>query len=278
MHKLPITVVIPTRNEERNLDACLSRLGAFADVWIVDSQSSDGTIAIAERHGARVIEFAWTGGYPKKRNWVLMNERFETPWVLFLDADEHVTDAFVAEARQTVAGGEGIAGFWLNYETHFMGRVLSHGIRQRKLALFRAGAGFYERIEDPGWSKLDMEVHEHPVLEGRLGEIRAKIDHLDFRGIDHYIERHHAYSSWEANRYRSLAEGPGLSSSHLTGRQRAKYRHLAKWWFAPSYFLLTYVAKLGFLDGGAGFHHAFLKMIYFYEIRLKIMGLRDKRA
>jgi glycosyltransferase involved in cell wall biosynthesis len=275
MGKLPVTVVIPTRDEERNLDACLSRLDAFAHIWVVDSGSTDATRAIAERHGARVIDFAWTGGFPKKRNWVLMNERFDAPWVLFLDADEHVSEAFVAEARAALAGSEGLAGFWLNYETHFMGRLLAHGVRQRKLALFRVGEGFYERIEDPGWSHLDMEVHEHPILHGKIGEILARIDHLDYRGIDHYIARHHAYSSWEANRYHSLMADAGTSSPHLTLRQRAKYRHLAKWWFAPAYFLLTYVAKLGFLDGGAGFHHALLKMIYFYEIRLKIIALRS---
>ncbi|GAA0306416.1 glycosyltransferase family 2 protein [Sphingomonas oligophenolica] len=271
---LPITVVVPTRNEEKNLDACLARLDAFAHVWVVDSRSTDGTRAIAERHGARWIDFDWSGEFPKKRNWVLINHPPVTPWVLFLDADERVTEAFVAEARRVLADERlsAAAGFWLNYDNHFMGRVLRHGVPQRKLALFRVGAGLYERIEDRRWSNLDMEVHEHPVLNGTAGEIAAPITHLDYRGIDHYVARHDAYASWEAKRHADLLARGDAAWGALTPRQRTKYRNLARWWFAPAYFLGTYVVRLGFLDGAAGFHHAVLKMIYFYQIRLKIVS------
>lgn len=271
---LPVTVVVPTRNEEANLEACLSRLGAFAEIWVVDSRSTDGTRQIADRHGARWIDFDWSGDFPKKRNWVLMNHAPGTTWVLFLDADERITDAFVAELRAALMPGRetGIAGFWLNYTNHFMGRVLRHGVPQRKLALFRVGAGLYERIDDRRWSNLDMEVHEHPILEGTTGEITAPIDHLDFRGIDHYLARHNAYASWEAKRHADLIARGDVAWAALTQRQRTKYRNLDRWWFAPAYFVSTYFVKLGFLDGAAGFHHAFLKMLYFYEIRLKIIG------
>lgn len=274
MTPLPITIVVPTRNEERNLDACLSRLVSFAETWVVDSRSTDGTRAIADRHGVRWIDFDWSGDFPKKRNWVLANHPPATPWVLFLDADERLTDAFVAELRQALAGERPEVGFWLNYTNHFMGRVLRHGVPQRKLALFRVGAGHYERIDDKRWSNLDMEVHEHPMLDGAIGEIKSPIDHLDFRGIDHYIARHNAYASWEAKRHADLMTRGDAAWAALTPRQRTKYRNLSRWWFAPAYFAGTYFLKLGFLDGGAGFHHAFLKMLYFYEIRLKILGAR----
>ncbi|MES2450833.1 MAG: glycosyltransferase family 2 protein [Pseudomonadota bacterium] len=276
MIPLPITVVVPTRNEEKNLDACLSRLGAFAETWVVDSRSTDSTRPIAERHGARWLDFDWSGDFPKKRNWVLANHPPSTPWVLFLDADERVTEQFIAELRQVLAGTAEISavGFWLNYSNHFMGRILRHGVPQRKLALFRVGAGHYERIDDRRWSNLDMEVHEHPVLDGPIGEISSPIDHLDYRGIDHYIARHNAYASWEAKRHADLMARGDAAWDALTPRQRTKYRNLARWWFAPAYFAGTYFLKLGFLDGAAGFHYAFLKLLYFYEIRLKIIGAR----
>src|SRR5690606_18094610 len=178
MTKLPITVAIPIKNEERNLPACLERLGDFQTVLAVDSGSTDRSLEILADHGVPVLQFAWAGGFPKKRNWLLMQHRLDTPWVLFLDADEQLTPEFVSEVRRAIDGTDKV-GFWLNYTTHFMGRVLNHGLPQRKLALFRVGAGLYERIEDPGWSTLDMEVHEHPVLDGPVGEIAAKIDHLD---------------------------------------------------------------------------------------------------
>jgi glycosyltransferase involved in cell wall biosynthesis len=273
MTTLPITVVVPTRNEEKNLDACLSRLGDFAETWVVDSRSTDGTRAIADRYGARWIDFDWSGDFPKKRNWVLAVHPPATSWVLFLDADERITEQFVAELRQALSASEvPLAGFWLNYTNHFMGRVLRHGVPQRKLALFRVGAGQYERIDDKRWSNLDMEVHEHPVLDGPIGEIAAPIDHLDYRGIEHYLGRHNAYASWEAKRHADLMARGDAAWAALTPRQRTKYRNLSRWWFAPAYFAGTYFLKLGFLDGAAGFHYAFLKLLYFYEIRLKIIS------
>ncbi|MBI1180245.1 MAG: glycosyltransferase [Alphaproteobacteria bacterium] len=270
---MPVTVVIPTRNEERNLPACLSRLGAFAHVWIVDSGSSDATCDIARERSIRVIDFRWAGGFPKKRNWTLMNEQFPTDWVLFLDADEHVTDTFVDEARTALARPD-MAGFWLNYTTHFMGEILAHGVPQRKLALFRVGAGLYERIEDTGWSDLDMEVHEHPVLDGPVGEIRAPIDHLDFRGLDHFVARHESYARWEASRYLELAAGGDARWRGLTRRQKIKYASLTRAWFAPAYFAMTYFLKRGFLDGTAGLHYAVFKMEYFRDIRRRILASR----
>jgi glycosyltransferase involved in cell wall biosynthesis len=275
MDKLPITVVIPTRNEQKNLPACMDRLAAFAYVWVVDSGSSDTTCDMARSRGARVIDFRWPGGFPKKRNWTLMNQTFPTDWVLFLDADEHVSLDFVEEVRAAIARSD-MVGFWLNYTTHFMGRVLVHGVPQRKLALFRVGAGLYERIEDPGWSDLDMEVHEHPILNGPVGEIAAPIDHLDFRGLDHFVARHQAYAKWEANRYLQL-RGREDAWSTLTRRQRVKYASLEKWWFAPAYFLMTYVARLGFLDGTEGLHYALFKMEYFRDIRERIRARRREQ-
>lgn len=273
--KLPLTVVIPVKNEARNLPACLATLGRVAHVLVVNSASTDETRAIAETWGAQVLDFVWPGGFPKKRNWTLANHRFQTEWVLFLDADERLTEDFETALAAALQRPE-VVGYWLNYSNHFMGRVLRHGVPQRKLALFRVGAGAYERIEDPGWSGLDMEVHEHPILEGAIGEIAQRIDHHDFRGLHHYIARHNDYSSWEARRFVALA-GDAEAWNALTRRQRVKYANLTRWWFAPAYFLMSYIGLRGFLDGGAGFVHAALKFVYFFEIRLKIAEARAPR-
>jgi glycosyltransferase involved in cell wall biosynthesis len=268
---IALTVVIPVKNEARNLPACLASLDGVARVLVVDSGSTDDTVAIARRAGVEVVTFRWPGGFPKKRNWVLETHAFETDWVLFLDADERLTPAF-RQALPDALGRGGVAGYWLNYHNHFMGRVLRHGVPQRKLALFRAGAGRYERIDDPGWSALDMEVHEHPILNGPAGEIAAAIDHEDFRGLHHFIARHNEYSSWEARRFIALA-ADRAAWARLTRRQRGKYANLSRWWFAPAYFLFTYVLRGGFLDGRAGFTYALFKAAYFMDVRLKIEEL-----
>ena len=267
--RIPVTVVVPVRNEESNLPRCLALLSDFAEVIVVDSGSTDRTQAIAREAGARVINFTWTGGFPKKRNWVLMNETLSQPWVLFLDADEFVTPAFCASLATTLATTPH-AGFWLNYTNYFLGQRLRHGIPQRKLALFKVGSGLYERIEEASWSSLDMEIHEHPVLEGSIGEIAEPIDHNDDRGILKFIDRHRDYALWEAHRYRLLIGAGEQAWSRLTPRQRTKYHNLPRWWYPFGYGIYQYLLKLGFLDGHAGFQYAFYKVWYFNSIRLLI--------
>lgn len=87
-------------------------------------------------------------------------------------------------------------GFWLTCDNWFMGRRLRHGTPNRELALFRVGAGEYERIDEDHWSHLDIEIHERPVLSGSVGCIRARIDHRDDRGLEHWKSRHETYAAW----------------------------------------------------------------------------------
>ena len=110
-----------------------------------------------------------------------------------------------------------------------------------------------------------MEVHEHPVLKGPVGEISEPIDHLDFRGLHHFINRHNSYSTWEANRYLQLGADP-KDLHQLSQRQIAKYRYVGRWWFPLAYFVLTYIVRGGFLDGRAGFIYAAFKAFYYLQI------------
>lgn len=271
--KMPVTVVVPVRNEEANLAACLQRLTPFDEVIVVDSASTDATCQIAVDHGAFVIQFQWDGRFPKKRNWLLLNHRLRNDWVLFLDADELVTQEFCSEVSAVIAQDR-FNAFWLRYTNYFLGRPLKYGDPQRKLAIFRVGSGLYERIDEDAWSGLDMEVHEHPVIEGPIGEISARIDHRDDRGLAKFIERHKDYALWEARRTRQLrSAAPGVWEQ-LTSRQRKKYRNIDKWWFAWAYFLWTYVAKRGFLDGLPGFFYAFYKLWYFWTIKLLLKEMK----
>ena len=272
-----ITVVIPAKNEAKNLASCIAAVTALGPIVVVDSGSMDDTKTIAKAAGAGILDFEWNGHFPKKRNWTLRKYDFKTKWVLFLDADEFVSSEFIEEVQAAIHNTHHV-GFWLNFENHFMGKKLWGGDPFRKLALFRVGAGEYEKIEEDNWSHLDMEVHEHPVLEGTVGEIKTPIEHNDFRGLKHYIAKHNEYSSWEAARYLRLHTNNGLRRKiscedwkNLTDRQKRKYRNLAKWWFAPAYFIVSYFFKMGFLDGVVGFHFSLHKAIYFYQIRLKIL-------
>ncbi len=273
MGRLSVTVAIPIRNEERNLPECLSRLGRFARVVIIDSGSTDRSREIARGSGADWIDFRWNGRFPKKRNWFLQNHRIETPWVLFLDADEFVDDAFCDELARTLPG-TGHSGYWLNYDNWFLGRRLRHGDSNRKLALLRVGAGEYERIDEDRWSHLDMEIHEHPVISGTVGEIHARIDHRDNRGLEHWRRKHDEYSSWEAKRIMLLRAEGRASSADLSPRQRRKYASLGKWWLPAAYFVHMYVLRRGFLDGWPGFAYAWEKAKYFRDIGRKMHAVQ----
>jgi glycosyltransferase involved in cell wall biosynthesis len=269
---LPVTVVIPVLNEERNLPGCLSRLARFARIIVVDSGSIDRTRSIAVTAGADIVSFTWNGRFPKKRNWVLRSGVIATPWVLFLDADEYVDDSFCEELARILPGTKH-SGFWLNYDNWFLGRRLRHGDVNRKLALFRVGAGEYERIEEDRWSHLDMEIHEHPVLSGTIGEISIRIDHREDRGLEHWRVKHAEYSSWEARRVAALREAGRTTSSELSPRQQTKYSVLGKWWLPISYFTYNYVFRRGFLDGWPGLVFAWEKAKYFRDIGRKMRAL-----
>lgn len=263
---LPISVVIPVKNEELNLPICLANLSSFSEIVIVDSLSSDGTKEIAKKYNCKIIDFNWDGCFPKKRNWVLRNIDLKNEWVLFLDADEQVTQNFITEITKLLANTSK-SGYWIYYDNYFMGKRLRFGDKMRKLALFNKNAGEYEKIDEKLWSNLDMEVHEHPVLNGSTGIIQSPLIHRDYKNLEKYIERHNSYSTWEAKRYLNIKNN---SSHNLTTRQRIKYGLLLLPFFPSFYFIASYFLKLGFLDGIEGYYIAKFKKHYFFQIQSKI--------
>lgn len=272
MNRKPIdlTIVIPVKNEEKNLPGCLEAIGAdFArNIVVIDSDSTDNTRAIARRLNAEVINFVWDGKFPKKRNWFLRNHRPKTKWVLFLDADEYLTDAFKSEIRKALISDDKV-GYWLQYTVHFMGKKLRGGYPLKKLALFQVGSGEYERIHEEKWSNFDMEVHEHPVLQGRLGLIRNKIDHQDFRGVSHYANKHIEYAGWEARRFLILNTNDNKTDNKTekwTWKQRLKYRLLNSILVGPAFFFGSFFLFGGFRDGARGLAFAIFKMAYFTQV------------
>ncbi|QDV41316.1 hypothetical protein Enr13x_11540 [Stieleria neptunia] len=234
----------------------------------LDSNNSDSTCQIASGPGAVVEQFDWNGRFPKKRNWYLRNRAPETQWVLFLDADE----IFKRELAKTLPESKA-SGYWMNYSIYFMGRELKYGDPLKKLALFRVGAGEYERIDESRWSHLDMEIHEHPIIEGEVGKIESKIDHRDFRDVSHYIAKHNEYSSWEPRRFLQM-QSLGETTMPLTLKQKIKYRLIESPFAGIVYFLDAYFMMGGFLDGKRGLAFALLKMGYFTQVYCKIQELR----
>ena len=269
MGNIPVTVLVPVKNEEKNLRACLEKLADFNQVIVVDSYSIDNTPGITKEFKRDLVNFNWNGQFPKKRNWALQNLEIKNKWVLFLDADEFLTKEFVLELKEKLSD-DSVNGYWVTYHNYFMGKKLKYGDKMRKLPLFRKGSGEYEKIDEESWSHLDMEVHEHPIIEGKTGVLKSPIIHNDYKGLEHYIKRHNEYSTWEAKRYLNLKRSGFKKLNH---RQKIKYKLIKSGLLPFVYFMGAYLLKLGFLDGKAGYYLARYKANYFFQIQTKIKEL-----
>ena len=139
MRKVPLSVIVPVKNEASNLARCLRSIAWADQVFVVDSNSTDATGDIAREHGAEVVQFAFNGRWPKKKNWALENLPFQHPWILILDADEELLpdaefeiEAIVSDPTHTVNG------YWINRRFMFMGNWLRHAYYPNwNLRLFR---------------------------------------------------------------------------------------------------------------------------------------------
>ena len=273
---LDLTIAIPVKNEASNLPDCLNAIGKnlSTNVVLIDSGSTDGTRQLAREWGAEIFDFNWDGKYPKKRNWFLLNHTPQTEWVLFLDADEILSEDFKNELRNTLPHTS-MNGFWLNYSIYFMGKTLRGGYPLQKLALFRIGKGLYERIDEDNWSQLDMEIHEHPIIDGPIGKIKSHIDHIDDRGIEHYKSKHEAYAKWEASRFINAKNNPTIRKT-WTWKQRIKYILMGTPFSGLVFFIGSYFLLRGFIDGQRGFKFSLLKMRYFNQVYRNIQQLKVK--
>lgn len=282
--KVPVSVLIPAKNEQENLPACLASVACADEVFVVDSQSSDRSVEIAEQYGAQVVQFYFNGRWPKKKNWSLDNLPFRNEWVLIVDCDERITPELWQEIAIAIQNPN-YNGYYLNRRVFFLGQWIRHGGKYPdwNLRLFRHAQGRYENLNtDTIRNTGDNEVHEHVVLEGPVGYLKNDMLHIDFRDIFHWLERHNRYSNWEAQVYYNLLTGMGEGGTigaNLFGDAVQRKRFLKKIWvrlpFKPLLrFVLFYIVRLGFLDGKAGYMYARLLSQYEYQIGVKLYELQ----
>lgn len=286
-NKIPVSVIIPIRNEAANLPRCLASVAWADEIFVVDSQSTDDSVAIATAAGAQVVQFHFNGVWPKKKNWALENLPLRNEWVFILDADEVLPPDAAGEFGIVLElDGAGHAGFWINRRFMFMGGWLRHSYYPNwNLRLFKHRLGRYEQLVHGATQSGDNEVHEHIVVEGDTGRLSCEMDHYAFPTIDVFMEKHNRYSNWEARL--EIEEGMSgaarpLQSGAVDLRRRLKRwsRHLP---FRPTLrFLYIYVGQRGFLDGTRGFYFARLHALYELLSVAKAVELRlpqpDMRA
>ena len=281
--RVPLSIIIPVKNEAGNLPRCLESVRWADEIWVVDSQSTDATAAVAAAAGARVVQFAFNGTWPKKKNWALENLPLGHEWVFLLDADEVLPPGAAVEFMAIVADpAHPVDGYWMNRRFMFMGRWLRHAYYPNwNLRLFRHRLGRFEQIVAVATDSGDNEVHEHVVVRGRTGRLRAEMDHYAFPDVATFVEKHNRYSNWEARVALAASAGGGasaLQSARVGWRRRLKSlaRHLP---FRPTLrFLYVYVWQRGFLDGVEGYCFARLHGVYELLTVIKTRELRRRRA
>ena len=287
--RVPVSVLVPIRNEAENLPRCLDSMRWADEIFVVDSKSTDGSSEIAQRHGAKVVQFEFNGVWPKKKNWALENLPFKNEWVLILDADEVLPAGAGEEIANAIANAGAIAGYWICRRFFFLGRWLRHAYYPNwNLRLFRHSLGRYEKLTNAETKSGDNEVHEHVVVRGPTARLQCEIDHYAFPSIEVFVEKHNRYSNWEARvAVDELlgASSEGLGNAPVERRRRLKIlsRHLP---FRPFLrFLYIYIWQKGFLDGRDGYYFArlhafyeFLSVAKTYELRRKVVQASRSRT
>ncbi|MDP3725388.1 MAG: glycosyltransferase family 2 protein [Nanoarchaeota archaeon] len=257
-----ISVLVLTKNEEKNLGTCLKSVEGLADeIIIVDSFSTDTTKDIAKMYGARFYEHAFEN-QADQVNWALGNVEIKGDWILRLDADEYLTPELAKEIKKTLLNApQEISGYEMKRRVYFLGKWVRHGgyYPTWHLRLWRRGKGAYE----------EREVDEHlELLEGGSGRMKHDFVDDNKKGLGAWIEKHNTYAEREA---RETLKGnfqlflrPRAQDRGATFNLQLYYR-LPIFWRARLYYFYRLILRGGFLDGREGRLFHFLQG-YWYRM------------
>jgi glycosyltransferase involved in cell wall biosynthesis len=267
-----ISVLVMTRNEERDLPACLDAVSWSDDIHVYDSHSTDRTVEIATAHHATVTQRPFDN-WSAHQNWGLRHLPFRHSWILYVDADERVTPDLRDGIRERMASPGDHVAFRVQRHDHFMGRWLKHAqATSSYIRVFRPEHVHYERLVNP-----------LTVVDGHVGDMSGHLDHFPFsKGLDQWFERHNGYSRMEALQIladRASARPFSVFKAFFSSDPQERRFHQKELFyrlpFRPTIqFLLLYGVKRGFLDGRAGYAYARMRSVYETMIEVKLSELR----
>mgnify|MGYP001163700853 CR=1 FL=1 len=269
-NKIPITVIIVTKNAADHIAACLAPLSAFAQVLVVDSYSEDNTVEIAQQKGATSVLYQWNGKYPKKRQWCLDELDIQHDWVFFVDADEVLTSDLIQEIRCMfhADASPDEAGFFVCGEYIWNGRRLRFGLKNNKIALFHRKRMKFPVVDDLDCTGMgEIEGHYQPICIDPayhgIGQLTHVLLHDACRDQMSWLRRHRRYAAWEIcmNKKYAWPEDPVMYRQWLK-------RFLRSNPLRPEIaFVHSYILKCGFMDGKAGLVFAVSRWRYYQMIR-----------
>lgn len=223
---MPLTAIIPTYNEEKDIRKALESVSFADEILVVDSFSTDSTLEIANEFGARIIqrEYAYSAS---QKNWAIPQASYE--WILLLDADEWLDDVTIKEIQHLLDSPPSYDAYWFPRQNHFMNRKMRFGLwrNDKVIRLFRRDLCVYE----------DKRVHAEIQCSGRVGYMSSPIQHNTYKGFSEMIQKTNRYTTWAA-------------ADRVNKKKVGAFDVVVKPWFA---FFRDYILKLGFLDGLPGF-------------------------
>jgi glycosyltransferase involved in cell wall biosynthesis len=266
---IPVTAIVLTQDEEINIRDCLKSLERFSDLVVIDSGSRDKTLEIltSEFPNVRLFHHAFED-FGRQRNWAIDHCSSKEGWILFLDADERMTDECRDAIAAKIRSPEANVGYYLTYRNFFLGHPIP------RCTLYPT---WQLRLFKFGHVRFCAEGHgQREVTEGKLAYLSTPYDHYGFsHGISRWIERHNRYSSEEARLVVRLRNEPlrirELFSSSAIVRRRCMKRIAARIGFRPLLrFAYLYFLRLGFTEGRAGLIFCLLRMAQEIHITAKI--------
>lgn len=264
----PVAAIVLTYNEEANLDSCLASLaGWVGELFVVDSGSTDATVAIAERHGATVVHHAFET-HARQWLWVLQSLPLSYEWVLALDADQAVTPELKDEIVGLFGSGEtgrrDVVGYYLRRRQIFRGRWIRHGGYYPKylLKLFRR-----DRVRIDERELMD----HHFYVEGRAEKLRHDLVENNRKEADiaFWIAKHNRYAALQAREEFARGAAWPIQPSLVGSPDQRVLWFKRVWSRLPLYlrpflyFGYRYFLRLGFLDGKEGFIFHFLQAFWY---------------
>jgi glycosyltransferase involved in cell wall biosynthesis len=247
----PLSAVVITRNAATQLEACLASVAFAQETLVVDSGSTDGTVALARARGARVIEHEWLG-YGRQKQFAVAQAAHD--WVLCIDADERVSEPLRAAIVAELAAPRGYV-YAMARCNQFMGRWLRHGegYPDWNTRLFHR--------QHARWS--DDAVHEHVLTTASVGRLAGDLMHESAETLERYLDKQNRYTTLQAERM--LADGRDAGALQML--------------FSPVVrFLKFYVFRLGFLDGVPGLVHIAIGCMNSFNKYAKLRSLRRDAA
>ncbi|MDX2196108.1 MAG: glycosyltransferase family 2 protein [Cytophagales bacterium] len=278
---IPLSVIILTYNEERNLRDCiLSILPLQAHIYIVDSGSTDHTINIAREYTAHIFTHVFEN-YAKQRNWALQNLPIATDWVLNMDADHRATPELIEEIKTLFAHGipQDVVGYMASRRTMFMNKWIKHGghYPTYHAILFHKKYGMCE----------DKNYDQHFVIMGKTPLLKSDMIDIITENIDTFITRHNRWAALEAQEVvnHTNNEDTLLIKSDPKGNPIEKRRYLKQKYYSYPifvrvyiYFAIRYFVKLGFMDGKEGLIFHVLQGFWFrFLVDAKIYELLNQK-